>query len=263
MLRSVRELQRFGVLASDGMIGAVVQFYFDDERWAVRYLVVDTGKWLPGRRVLISPMLVGQPDWTDQTMHVALTREQVKNSPDIDTHKPVSRQQELAHHRYYGLPPYWTGPALWGAAPYAMAMTAREAAALDQYVAEEQSRAVAQGDDHLRSTREVIGYTLHASDGELGNVDDFLVEDDSWAIRYLAVNTSQWWFGRKVLIPPAWITSIEWSVQTVRTDVTRQQVRSAPPYDQAAHIDRQWEADYYRHYGMPPYWDRHIPVPPQ
>lgn len=261
MLRSVRQLQRFAIRASDGNIGSVEDFYFDDERWAVRYLVVDTGKWLPGRRVLISPHHIASLDWTAEELHLTLTRDQVKNAPDIDTHKPVSRRQEVAHYAYYGLPPYWTGPALWGGAPYPMTASPAARAEMDRYVQEEQARAAAQGDEHLRSTREVIGYTLHAEDGELGKIDDFLVEDESWAVRYLIINTSQWWFGKRVLIPPAWMTSVEWAKQTAYCRVTRQQVKGSPPYDRAEHLDRQWEADYFRHYGAAPYWSPESPQP--
>ena len=263
MLRSIKDLQRFGLRATDGPIGTVEQFFFDDEQWAVRFLVVDTGKWLPGRRVLISPFQVERPDWSAQRFDVAMTRDQVKSAPDIDTHKPVSRQQELAFHLHYGLPPYWTGPALWGAAPFPTMPSPAAMAESERYVKEEQQRAIEQGDDHLRSTSEVIGYSLDATDGELGKVDDFLVEDDTWALRYIVINTSQWWFGRKVLIPPAWINRIDWSRQTVHTSVTRQQVKEAPPYDHAAHVDRQWEAEYLKHYGTPPYWERDVPTPPQ
>lgn len=262
MLRSVKELQRFSIRAADGNIGGVDEFYFDDERWVLRYLVVDTGKWLPGRRVLISPHHLSHPDWAQQTIELTITRDQVKNAPDIDTHKPVSRQQELAYYGYYGLPPYWTGPALWGAAPYPMIASPAVIAATDRHVRDEQARAAAQGDDHLRSTREVMGYTLDASDGELGKIDDFLIEDDTWAFRYLVINTSQWWWGKRVLIPPAWITSIAWAKHTAYCRVTREQVKASPPYDHAAHLDRQWEEDYFLHYGLEPYWKGDIPTPP-
>jgi hypothetical protein len=259
MLRGVRQLQQFAIRASDGNIGGVTDFYFDDERWAVRYLVVDTGKWLPGKRVLISPHHIAPPDWTVEELQVVLSRDQVKSAPETGTHKPVARREEIAHYFYYGLSPYWTGPALWGAAPYPMVPSSAAIAEMDRYVQEEHARASAQGDEHLRSTREVIGYVLHARDGELGTIDDFLVEDRSWAIRYLVINTSQWWFGKRVLIPPTWITSVEWAKQTAYCRVTRQQVKESPTYDRANHLDRQWEVDYYHHYGVSPYWDSETP----
>jgi uncharacterized protein YrrD len=259
MVRSVKQLQGNPLAATDGEIGAVRDFYFDDRWWTVRYLAVDTGKWLPGRVVLLSAAVIGHPDWSRQTIDVALTREEVKNSPDVDTHKPVSRQQELSNLRYYGVPPYWTGPELWGAARYPMRMTPADRAELDRAIERAQAEAAVQGDDHLRSTREVTGYQIDATDGDLGKVGDFLVDEDTWAIRYLVVNTSRWWFVKQVLIPPSWTTSVHWDKRAVSIKVTREHVQHAPPYDAAAHLDRQWESDYYRHYGMPPYWDDQTP----
>jgi hypothetical protein len=256
-------LHGYGVAATDGLIGSIDEFYFDDQQWTIRYLVVDNGKWLPGRRVLLSPAVLGQPDWTAQTIGTSLTREEVKQSPKVSTHKPVSRQQELTHLRYYSVPPYWTGPELWGTAIYPMRTTPVEQAEIDRAIAAEHARAAAEGDDHLRSTREVSGYRIDAIDGELGKVDEFLFDDRTWAIRYLVVNTGSWWFGHRVLIAPAWAESVNWPEQTVSVAVDRGQVKHAPPYDSAEHIDRQWEADYYRHYGVAPYWDRRTPAPPQ
>ena len=222
--------------------------YFDDESWAVRYIIVDTGKWLPGRLVLISAMAVTQPDRVSRQLNVALTREQVRNSPAIDTEQPVSRQQERLHLRYYGYPYYWVGPALWGASTLPAVATppvpVEAAGATDSDSAE----------SHLRSCREVAGYHLRGTDGELGHADDFLVDDSDWAIRYLVVDTSNWWVGRKVLIAPEWVDSIDWLERSVHVDVTRATVEQAPRYDAAAHVTRQWEADYYAHHKRPPYW---------
>src|SRR5262247_2160585 len=109
MLRSLEELHGYTIHATDGDIGTVYAFFFDDKTWAIRYLVVDTGNWLPDRQVLISPIALGQPDWEGQFFSVKLTTEQVRNSPDIDTDKPVSRQQETLLHTYYDWPTYWSG----------------------------------------------------------------------------------------------------------------------------------------------------------
>lgn len=254
MLRSVKNLQGYGIEARDGAIGTLSEFYFDDVRWTVRYLVVNTGKWLTGREVLISSVSIERTDWSGRTVLLELTRDQVKNSPPIDTHKPVSRQQEAAQARYYGYPAYWSAPGLWGAMPHPRAIDPAAVAASDAALKAEQERAHAQGDDHLRRTKEVLGYHIRATDGEIGHVDDFLIEDDSWAIRYLVVNTSNWWFGNTVLVSPAWITSIDWADKQIAVDLTRDAVKQSPRFDPADHIDRQWEADYYAHFGRSPYW---------
>jgi PRC-barrel domain len=248
MLRSAKDVRGYALVATDGELGSVHDLYFDDETWMVRYVVVDTGNWLPGRRVLISPVSVNQPDWVARQMPVSLTREQVKNSPSIDTHKPVSRQHELEQLRYYGYPPYWVGPAVAGSlatpAGVVQAPQGQPASAVQ----------VGTADSHLRSCREVAGYHLHATDGELGHVDDFLFGDLDWAVRYVEIDTSNWWFGRKVLVAPEWIDTIDWQQREVRVDVSRDAVQRAPQYDAVAHVNRQWETDYYAHHQRPPYW---------
>ncbi len=254
MIRSVKHLTKFTITATDGDVGSVVDFYFDDERWAIRYLVVDTGKWWPGRKVLISPISVMRAEWGNQRLLLSLPRDRVRNAPDIDTHKPVSRQHESAYFDYYGYPYYWGAPGLWGAYPTPMLPTAGEIAQAGRQVAAEGQRAAERGDAHLRSASEVTGYTIHATDGDLGHVEDLMFDDVSWAVRYLVIDTSNWWFGKHVLIAPDWISNINWSNRTVTVNVSRQVLKNAPAYDRAAHLDRQWEAAYYQHLQQPGYW---------
>jgi hypothetical protein len=251
VVRSVKTLHGYGIVAADGPVGSVADFYFDDEQWVIRYLIVDTGKWLPGRQVLISPLSIGRTDWDAQTIQLSITREQVKNSPDIIAHQPVSRRQEAAYFQYYGYPYYWGSESLWG---YPTAITPADVTAMRSRQEEQERIAEQQGDEHLRSTRQVIGYRLHAADGELGHVETFLVDDEDWAIRYMVVDTSNWWFGKHVLVPPQWIRNVSWMDQTVDVDLTREKVKGAPEYDPAAHIERQWETDYFAHYARPGYW---------
>lgn len=238
MVRSVRNLQKFEIAATDGQIGSVADVLFDDDRWTVRYLIVDTGSWLPGRRVLISPISVVQTEWDAQRLVLSISREQVEHSPHVDTHKPVSRQHEVDYLNYYGYPHYWVSPEMW--APAA--------------IPEDPPPGEAPADPHLRSAQEVFGYAIRATDGDLGHVDDLLVEDVSWAVRYLVVDTSNWWFGRHVLMAPEWIANISWPRRHVAVDLTRQSVKEAPPYDRAEHTDRQWESAYHERLGRPGYW---------
>jgi hypothetical protein len=251
MLRSAKDVNGYAVAATDGDLGSVHDLFFDDEAWVVRYVVVDTGRFLTGRLVLVSPISVHRSDWVFRQLHVSLTREQVRNSPPIDTHRPVSRQQEQRYLWFYGYRPYWGEPGLWGpgAVPAAMAAAPRSAAAdpaIDDDLSAEQT--------HLRSCREVAGYALHATDGDLGHVEDFLFDDLDWAIRYLVIDTRNWWFGRKVLIAPEWVEGIDWTARNLVVDVSREAVTQAPEYDAGAHVNRQWEADYYAHHRRPPYW---------
>jgi sporulation protein YlmC with PRC-barrel domain len=255
MLRTVNDLQGYAILATDGGIGEVTDLFFDDEDWVIRYLVVDTGTWLAGRRVLISPVAIGHPDWMAQQLPVSITKDQVKHSPGFDTQKPVSRQHETEYLGYYGYPLYWGGAGLWGMGAYPGGITTEHAVQREMQARWRAESSPHNADDsHLRSSTAVTGYHIHATDGEIGHVENMLLDDRTWAIRYLVVNTSNWWGGHHVLVAPQWIQRVSWSDATVSVDLTRQAVRDAPPYDSAAQLDRQQEAAIYEHYGRSGYW---------
>ncbi len=253
MLRNVKDLRGYAIHATDGIMGHVDDFYFDDEDWAIRYLVVDTGGWLSGRQVLVSPLAIGHPDWVGQTLPVSLTKAQVERSPDIDTRKPVSRQHEAEYFAYYGYPCYWGGAGLWGMGAYPGSLTT-EGSFEEEMKAQRTSMTPAPDDKHLRRCRAVIGNHIHATDGDIGHVEDLLVDDRSWAIRYLIVKTSNWWGGHQVLVAPPWIQAVSWPDAKVSVDLTRKMIEHAPPYDSSAQLDRQLEAGIHDHYGRPGYW---------
>ena len=200
MLRSVKDVRGVTVGASDGDIGRVDDLYFDDERWGIRYVVVDTGGWLSARRVLISPIAFGPPDWRSQRLPVALTKEQLRNSPDIDTQRPVSRQHEAEYARYFGYPYYWVGAGLWGmgAEPRPLVRASAQQPDVDARLAQVVLSSPP-GDSHLRSCAAVTGYHIEATDGAIGHVADFIVDDHSWEIHYVVVDTSNWWLGHRVM----------------------------------------------------------------
>lgn len=252
MLRSVNDLRGHAILATDGVIGTVDDFLFDDEDWTIRYLVVDTGGWLSGRKVLLSPHAIGTPDWLDRQVPVSLTRAQVEQSPDIDMHRPVSRQAEVEYYDYYGYPPYWDGSGLWGMGGYPVGVTTETI-----LEAERKTRRALVRDDadsHLRSCRSVVGHHVHAKDGEIGHVEDMLVDDANWAIRYAVINTSNWWLGHTVILSPRWIDDVDWMEARVTVDLTRKAIQIAPPYDPAVQLDRQQEAAIHAHYDRQGYW---------
>ncbi len=266
MLRSMSDLKGYTIGATDGEIGHVTDFLFDDLRWTIRYLVVETGSWLMSRKVLISPFSLLQADWEHKRLPVRITREAVKNSPDIDTNKPVSRQHEVQYADYYGYPYYWGGDGLWGDSlyypvmasppglgPEALAQVRTEVAGV--YARAE--RTLHQNDDpHLRSCQAVIGYHLEASDGDIGHVKSMLVEEDTWAIRYLVLDTSNWWLGHQLLIPPDWVSDIRWNDSRVSVNLTRQAIQESPRFDSSSELNRQQELDLYRHYERPNYWEQ-------
>jgi hypothetical protein len=257
MLRNVNKLEGFAIGATDGPIGKVKDFYFDDESWVIRYAVVDTSNWLGGRDVLISPYSMGRADWEGETLPVTVTKEQVKNSPSIDSDKPISRQYEKSYLGYYGYPYYWGGAALWGQQNDPGALLSRTDA--DPYSSYQGYLRAPTGrdtgaDPHLRSCNAVKGYHIHARDGEIGHVQGFLVDDTVWSIRYLIVDTSNWWVGHQILLSPEWIREVSWSQSKVVIDLDRQAIKDAPAYDPDSAFVRHSEGTLYSHYGRRGYW---------
>lgn len=248
MLRSVSNLVGFSLGAKDGEVGRVYSFLFDARSWAVRYFVVDTGRWWPGRKVLISPHAVDRPDWQDRVFHVNLTKEQVRNAPEIDVEKPVSRQRELELHRHYGWVPYW-GPV------HGLAVAPEHHA--EAQTEQGQGTAVlveTPGESSLRSSREVTGYRIHATDGQIGHLEDLIISDEDWVIRYLVVDTRNRLSGKSVLISPEWVRDIGWEEHEVWVDVPKQTIEDSPPYDPSAPVNREYEMRIYDYYGRPKYW---------
>ncbi len=247
MLHSVKVLQGFTVQATDGEIGTIRDVYFDDARWTIRYLVVDTGGWLLGRSVLISPISFHHPDWQARVIHVALTREQVKRSPGIEADKPISRQQEEEFYRHYDYPLYWVGPLLWGfgAFPAIGGMFSRE----NGDVKPASSSAEGVGvhvDSHLRSADEVLGYHIRASDDTVGHVDDFLFDESDWSLQFMVVDTRNWLPGKHVLISPQRIESVSWPDRHVFVNATRSAIESSLEYDENHPPEREKRNDLYR-----------------
>jgi hypothetical protein len=251
MLMNASHLKGLVIRATDGEIGTVDQFYFDDEKWAIRYLTVETGGWLDGRRVLISPFSILNADWAAKRLDVSLTKKQVQNSPDIDTRLPVSRQHEAEYLGYYGYPYYWDGPFMWGSDYYPERL-ADSASAAGKAMAAGVGRESA--DSHLRSSDAVTGYAIDASDGEIGHLDGFVVDDKAWAVRYVEVATRNWWPGKRVLVSPEWIERVSWADSKVCVALSREAIQTAPEYVEASPLLREYEDLLYVHYGRPPYW---------
>ena len=245
MLIKSKDLQGYKLNSLDGEIGSVQELYFDDRHWVVRYLVADNGGWLPGRQVLISPHALGALDRDRRHIAVGLTKQAIEGSPGLDSAKPVSRRFELDYHGYYGWPMYSAGPFLWGATPIPVH---------DSVGSGEPTKPAGGWDPHLRSSLAVIGYHVEATDGEIGSVADFIVDDQSWAIRYLVVDTGHWLPGKKVLVSPHWIDAIRWGDSQVSVNLLRDSVRSSPELTDAAMLTREYESKLYRHYDREGYW---------
>jgi sporulation protein YlmC with PRC-barrel domain len=227
MLRSIRQLYGKTLGASDGDIGSVEDFYFNDQQWVVRYVIVDTGSWLPGRQVLISPHGFRDFPQKGDSLEVILSREQIENSPTIASHKPVSRQYEEEYYRYYGWPSYWDGGGMWGMGEPALAPSA-DLSPGQQTAPDGAHRNDA--DSHLRSTRSMNGYHIQTSDGSVGHISDFVMDDSSWTIRHLVVETGHWFAGKKIVLSPESIDRISYEESTVFVTKTKEAILAAPEY---------------------------------
>ena len=243
MLVTAKELKGYRLRSLDGEIGKVEEFYFDDTHWAVRYIVAETGNWLKGREVLISPYALKGVDKAKKDVPIQLTRKQIEESPPLESHKPVSRQFEESYHGYYGFPAYWGGPNMWGSYAYIPREPKLDAAAA----------AVAKDawDPHLRSTAEVSGYHVQATDGAIGHVKDFIIDDTNWAIRYLVVDASA---GKKVLVSPRWIKRVSWDDRKVFVTLTQDSVKTSPEYTEESLPTREYETSLHGHYNQQGYW---------
>src|ERR1700733_11098738 len=244
MLWKASAINGFAIAATDGQLGTIDDFLFEDTNWMVRWLVVDTGKWLTGRKVLLSPSVLGNPYPKGEEFSVKLNMQQVKNSPDIDTDLAVSRQMETTIYDYYGWSPYIGSGLSMSGYGY---LDSPGTASLGSRGMSDSLRS--DGDPHLRSIEAVTGYHIHATDGEIGHVEDFLVDDTDWSIHYLVVDTKNWWPGKKVLISPRSAQAVDWKDRLVSLNVDRQQVKDSPTYDASTTVDRAYEKKFHSYYG--------------
>lgn len=228
MLRTLTALEGMAIHALDGPIGTVKDTYFDDATWTVRYFVLDTGTWLMGRKVLVAPHAVGAINWNQRYLDVDLTRDEVRNSPGIDTDKPVSRQHETAFFDYYGYPYYWAGSYRWGPTAYPPPLALRRYLDAGMSASGQQDQ---RSDPHLRSAAAVIGYHIEAIDGSIGHVEDFLYDAQDWSLQSAVVDTRNWLPGRHVVVAVDWIERVSWDERRVSVGLTLGAIREAPQWD--------------------------------
>ena len=244
MFRRASDVIGLAVGAKDGKIGSVEDLLFDGRAWTIRWAVIDTGDWLPGREVLLPPDKLLGTDLDRKLLEVGLTRTPIENSPPLSADAPVSRRYEEAIYDYYGWAPYWE-MGMAGMAPLTPPL----------YAAGGKPASLAPvGDPNLHSAADASGYGVLASDGAIGHVDDLLLDGAAWVIRYLIVDTRNWWPGKKVLVAPSWVSDIEWSERVIKFDATRERVKSAPEWDPKSALERDYEARLHAHYDMPTYW---------
>ncbi len=263
MFRSAKSCYNMAVEATDGVVGKVEQFLFDDQNWAIRYLVVDIGPWIIGKRVLLSPASIVETR-IDKIM-VKNTREQIQNSPTIDTANPVSRIEEQRLHNYYSWPFYWVYPEDYnslGAAlypgltkPYAYQPLEDDSALAEKSLRKESELEEEARRSHLRETKEVSGYSIQATDEQIGHLEDFIVDDIHWVIRYLVIDTRNILPGKKVLIAPQWTKGIDWNEALVYVEFDKETIKDGPEYDPSVPLTRDIEKRLYNYYERPKYWE--------
>lgn len=245
MITSIKDLTGLKIAAKDGEIGKSKDFYFDDVGWNIRYLVVDTGPFILGRKVLISHYSFKQPDPGMNVLPINLTIEKIKNSPHIDNKLPVSRQKEMELAMYYQWPFYWMNMT---------AIPAQESSLLrnmwTQEAIDEKNKHRSVLEAHLRSYNELKGYSVQAVNDEIGFIDDFLVDDKTWKIRYLVLDSSKWLPGTEnKLISPAWIETVDWTRNQIIVDQEADVIKNSPSYDKNENIDPEYEIELFKHYG--------------
>ena len=222
MLKKLRPFLGYKLSGRNSGIGTVKDFYFDENSWAVRYVIADTGSWLAGRQVLFAPCAVIAANEARRLLSVDASRKQIEGSPALSFGMPVSRQFEGDYLDYYGLPRYWSGGRAW--------------------------------DCRLRTISAATGLKIQALDGEIGHVQDFIIDDETWAIRYLIVNTGSWWSGKKVLISTGWIQRVSWSDSKVFVDLSRESIKQSPEYTEDSLLTRDYEITLHQHYNRKGHW---------
>ena len=250
MLRSTEELIGYKLVGTDDELGKVKDLLFDDRHWVIRYLVADTGGWLSENKVIIPPIVVGEPRAAERVLPVALSKAQIEGAPSLEKNAPVSRRYERIWHQHFERPVYWEAVG-----PTGMPFVASAQPLTPADREQARDRAVEDGETtHLRSVDEVTGYDIVARDGAIGHVEEFVYEDQQWILRYMVVDTRNWLPGRKVLISPEWIGGFDWPEETVSVSLTREQIENSPQYNPNYPVNRRYETRLYDYYGRPHYW---------
>ena len=245
MLIKATTLKGYKLNGIDGEIGSVKEFFFDDKFWTVRYLVASAGNWFTNREVLISPYFIQSVDTEEKLVNINLTKQQIYDSPEWESDKPVSRQYEESYATYYGTPNYCNGTMIWGTYD----VLVRDSANWKIKEIEKNS-----WDPNLRSTKDVSGHNFQATDGEIGHVDDFFIDDDNWTIRYVVLDTNNWFTSRKTLISTQWIDHISWDEKKVFVKLSRDTINNVPAYDSQRELTRDYENQLHNHYNREGYW---------
>ncbi len=247
MLISYSRIKLSSLDGSDGNIGTISDMIVDGDQWAVRYIQVNIGKWLPGRIVPLQPDSIVERDWAIPLAKTNVSADAIENSPEVRSPRPVSRAMEVELAKHFDWQPYWSGGfghELGGVPPLSPSLV----------IDKKKQQEIESTQVNLRSANEVIGYKVHEADGEMGSVYDLIVDDLAWLVRYIVVDTGNWLPGKKVMLAASWIEQISWTEKAMHLDLTKDQVRGMPQYDPEQAVNRQHEEQLYDYYGRPVYW---------
>ncbi|MFA9555726.1 PRC-barrel domain-containing protein [Evansella sp. AB-rgal1] len=255
MLTFASRILEYNVQATDGELGKVKDIYFDEDNWVIRYLVIDTRKWLPGRKVLVSPISFDSVDFENGMVNILETKESIKDSPSLEEHEPISRKHEILLHAHFGWPHYWSyfdNNRLWGDfnTPHELGNTTETE--VDKLTPEQED------ERKLRSVNDIkgdfTGYTIQATDGEIGHVSDFMISDDSWKVRYFVVETKNLLAGKFVVLSVDWINSISWTDKRLVVDLPKDAIKNGPFFELDAPLTREEEMELYESFQRTPYF---------
>jgi hypothetical protein len=252
MLWNASAIKGFNIQGTDGLIGTVSDLLFDDKTWQTKWLVVHTGLWLFGRKILLPLEALGTPDEDARHVSVHLTQQQIKDSPDVDTDLPVSRHVEAHVYNYYDQNPYWrSGFSPMGVVPQdTLIFMPRMGIDGDPRYHPGTDAVPDDGDPHLRSVNAVTGYHIEATDGAIGHVEDFLIDDADWRVMYVTVDTKNWLPGQRVVISPQSVREIDEMTRSVFLNVDREKIKASPPYDPEMAEDGPFNDRFHKYFGL-------------
>ncbi|MGH4121234.1 PRC-barrel domain-containing protein [Clostridium sp.] len=254
MLNKAKTLKNYKLNSLDGEIGKAKEFYFDDQNWSIRYLMADTGNWLTGRRVLISPNSIVSICKEEEYISINLTKSKIENSPTLDSHKPVSRQFQEKLNGYFDLPMHCVGQQMVGVCPPDVGAYPLIETKNNKEKVIESTMSDNEWDPHLRSTHKVSGYDIQAMDGKIGHVDDFIIDEETWEIRYLIIDTQNWLPGKKIVLSTQWISCLSWDESKVFVNFLCKDIKQSPEYTEESILNRDYEIRLYEHYNRKGYW---------
>ncbi|GGD02692.1 hypothetical protein GCM10007216_36830 [Thalassobacillus devorans] len=260
MLYFASTLKNYNIQANDGELGKVKDLYFDDKKWTVRYLVADTRKWLPGKKVVVSPSGVKAVDTGEEVVHVENNKEDIRHNATLEEKQDFSYEKEMELSDTFGWKQYWAGEFLWGGYLTPMDPVEEPARAAEPQTTQEPpiNDNVHDRKDKLRSSESIKGEfkhgVVHGENGKIGYIKDLMIDEGTWRIRYLLVDTSEWSTNERVLLSPDWLQSVDWLTNDFYIDLKLETIEDGPNYEKDQTVTKEFEEMIYRKYRKEPYW---------